>query len=258
MLFQYQGHIGAVTTCAWSPNGNTFISGGDFEDPTIRLWDATNAIILMYFNQDHDQATIEKQKENENSQEEEEESEDDEEEDENEGVQIGTSSAGAQSGEKKKKKTLTEEEIREVNRKKRKSSDKRSGRKKAMDLFELKIINGLGVEWMTRTSMLLLCQAYLTVGDPQVGLAIFDEMVKKKYRVTEELMALLWIFIQNNDQYKTIRKENKFKGKSKKREKKKREKKKREKKKNVCFDRFSCSFLNILSTFKTFHCNTRL
>ena len=219
MLFQYQGHIGAVTTCAWSPNGNTFISGGDFEDPTIRLWDATNAIILMYFNQDHDQATIEKQKENENSQEEEEESEDDEEEDENEG-------AGAQSGEKKKKKTLTEEEIREVNRKKRKSSDKRSGRKKAMDLFELKIINGLGVEWMTRTSMLLLCQAYLTVGDPQIGLAIFDEMVKKKYRVTEELMALLWIFIQNNDQYKTIRKENKFKGKSKKNNKKKREKKK--------------------------------
>jgi hypothetical protein len=37
MLFQFQGHQGAVTTCAWSPNGNTFVSGGDFEGKNLFL-----------------------------------------------------------------------------------------------------------------------------------------------------------------------------------------------------------------------------
>jgi len=209
MLFQYQGHGGAVTTCAWSPNGNTFISGGDFEDPTVRLWDASNAVILMYFNQDKDIAAIEKKNENANSDDDDEKENEESSSEEDEESKATTTHQKKKKKKSKKKRPLTEEEQREVERKKRKKSDKRSGRKKAMDLFERKVREGLGVQWMTRTSMLLLCEAYLIVGDPQVGMALFDEMIERKHRATPGLMSLIWKFMRSDQKYLNLREQEK-------------------------------------------------
>ena len=157
MLFQFQGHQGAVTTCAWSPNGNTFVSGGDFEDPTVRLWDAVNAVLLMYFNEDHDEVAIAKQQENQSSSSDGSDSEEGEGEEE-EGLGGKTSATEQKTSSTKKVKQSKKELEREQRKLARKKRDKRTGRRKAMDLFEKKIHQGIGIEWMTRTSMILLCE----------------------------------------------------------------------------------------------------
>ena len=203
MLFQFQGHQGAVTTCAWSPNGNTFVSGGDFEDPTIRLWDAVNAVILMYFNEDHDEEAIAKQKEDYVSSSS---SSEDEEEEKEAGNKRTSKPLPSSSSPVKRTK---EQEERDERKLQRKRPDKRSGRKKAMELFERKVNEGLGIQWMTRTTMLLLCEAYLIVGDPQVGMALFDEMIKRKYRATSSLMELIWLFMKSDLHYINLRDQQK-------------------------------------------------
>ena len=48
LLCQFRGTHGAVTACAWSPNGHIAVTGGGFADTCIRLWDVTNAVIFMH------------------------------------------------------------------------------------------------------------------------------------------------------------------------------------------------------------------
>jgi hypothetical protein len=139
----------------------------------------------MYFNEDHDEDEMARKRETHESSSEEEEE-----------VILLEKGGGKLQKENQKLKNLKlskNEKLRNARRIKRKLPDKRSGRMKAMQLFERKVKGGLGIDWMTRTSMLLLCEAYLIIGDPQVGMAIYDQMIRKKYRATSGLMVGIFV-----------------------------------------------------------------